>query len=142
MYIKEKNSQIYLLDCTLRDGGYVNDWEFSREIYDSVSKNLQTANIDFIELGIMGTHNADRFKTKFRSFEEVPVPQKIDGGKSNFTIMMTGTEYKKMTICEYSSQNSVDAVRFLRAIKFLPRRWQHSSIRRVSLSIWSGKLTG
>ncbi len=45
-------NKIYLLDCTLRDGGYINDWEFSREIYDSVSVQLQKANVDFIELGI------------------------------------------------------------------------------------------
>ena len=23
--------KIYLLDCTLRDGGYVNDWQFGEE---------------------------------------------------------------------------------------------------------------
>ncbi len=22
--------EIYLMDCTLRDGGYVNDWEFGK----------------------------------------------------------------------------------------------------------------
>ena len=90
--------RIYLLDCTLRDGGYINDWEFSRDIYDAVSKELQTANVDFIELGIMGSHNADHFKTKFRSLEEIPIPRKPEGSRSQFTVMMTGAEYKKMAI--------------------------------------------
>lgn len=102
--------KIYLLDCTLRDGGYINDWEFSRGIYNAVSTELQNANVDFIELGIMGSHNADHFKTKFRNLEEIPIPQKT--GKSLFTVMMTGTEYKKMTVPEYNAENSVDALRY------------------------------
>lgn len=105
-------NKIFLLDCTLRDGGYINDWEFSRDIYDAVSTNLQAANVDFIELGIMGAHNTDHFKTKFRILEEVPAPQSTAGGKSLFTVMMTGTEYKKMTIPPYTAGSSVDALRF------------------------------
>ncbi len=104
------SNKIYLLDCTLRDGGYINDWEFSRGIYDAVSTELQSANVDFIELGIMGSHDADHFKTKFRSLEETPIPAKI--GNSLFTVMMTGTEYKKMTIHEHDVENSVDALRY------------------------------
>lgn len=105
------DNKIHLLDCTLRDGGYVNDWEFSREIYGAVSVQLQKANVDFIELGIMGVHNAEHFKTKFRSLEEIPVPCKIPGSNSLFTVMMTGNEYKKIEIPE-KKNNSVDAVRF------------------------------
>ena len=104
--------RIYLMDCTLRDGGYINDWEFSRDIYDAVSKELQTANVDFIELGIMGSHNADHFKTKFRSLEEIPVPRKPEGSRSQFTVMMTGAEYKKMAIPGYTADNGVDALRY------------------------------
>lgn len=102
--------KIYLLDCTLRDGGYINDWEFSREIYDAVSTELQLANVDFIELGIIGSQNVDHFKTKFRSLEEIPIPQKTKS--SLFTVMMTGAEYKRMTIPNYSAKNSVDALRY------------------------------
>ena len=104
------DSKIYLMDCTLRDGGYINDWEFSRGIYDAVSTQLQLANVDFIELGIMGLHDAGHFKTKFRSFEEIPIPKKIR--KSFFTVMMTGTEYKKITVPKYNAENGVDALRY------------------------------
>ena len=42
--MKFNNKKINFLDCTLRDGGYYNDWNFSREIisdylYDIFSKN-------------------------------------------------------------------------------------------------------
>lgn len=104
------NQKTYLLDCTLRDGGYINDWDFSPELYNAVSQRLQDAKVDFIELGIMGSHNADRFKTKFRSLEEIPVPKKRTG-ISLFTVMMTGAECKKMEITEYAPGKSVDALR-------------------------------
>ena len=44
---------IKLLDCTLRDGGYVNDWEFGHDTLVSVYERITSANIDFIELGFL-----------------------------------------------------------------------------------------
>lgn len=101
----------YLLDCTLRDGGYINDWDFSCELYHAVTEKLQTANVNFIELGIMGNHNAQQFKTKFRSLEEIPVPKKIVN-RSSFTVMMTGTEYKNLTIPDCMAGSGIDTLRF------------------------------
>lgn len=44
---------INILDCTLRDGGYINNWNFSKEEYAQIIKNLQKANIDYIEIGFL-----------------------------------------------------------------------------------------
>jgi hypothetical protein len=45
--------KIKILDCTLRDGGYINNWEFSQsQIYKIVSA-LEKSNIDIIELGYL-----------------------------------------------------------------------------------------
>ena len=44
-------SKIYLLDCTLRDGGYVNNWTFGKDAIDAVRLSLEAAGIDIIELG-------------------------------------------------------------------------------------------
>lgn len=45
--------QIKLLDCTLRDGGYVNDWNFGQDNLVSVLERLVSAGVDFIELGFL-----------------------------------------------------------------------------------------
>lgn len=45
--------QIKLLDCTLRDGGYVNDWEFGHDNLVSVFERIVDAGIDIIELGFL-----------------------------------------------------------------------------------------
>lgn len=41
-----------ILDCTLRDGGYYNGWDFSPEIVESYLDSMAKANIDYVELGL------------------------------------------------------------------------------------------
>ena len=42
---------IRILDCTLRDGGYHNDWDFSEELIDEYLAVMASSKIDFVELG-------------------------------------------------------------------------------------------
>lgn len=44
---------IELLDCTLRDGGYVNDWEFGSNNLISVYERLAAAEVDIVEVGFL-----------------------------------------------------------------------------------------
>ena len=44
---------IQLLDCTLRDGGYVNDWRFGYKNTVSMFERLADAGVDIIELGFL-----------------------------------------------------------------------------------------
>ena len=44
---------VYLLDCTLRDGGYLNDWAFGQNSISSIFERLVSANIDVIEVGFL-----------------------------------------------------------------------------------------
>ncbi len=46
-------SEIKLLDCTLRDGGYVNDWHFGHNNLVSVFERLVSAGVDIIEVGFL-----------------------------------------------------------------------------------------
>ena len=46
-------SEIRLLDCTLRDGGYVNDWKFGHDNLVGIFERLVDANIDIIEVGFL-----------------------------------------------------------------------------------------
>lgn len=42
-----------LLDCTLRDGGYINDWEFGYDTIINIYERLVSAKIDIIEVGFI-----------------------------------------------------------------------------------------
>jgi 4-hydroxy 2-oxovalerate aldolase len=43
----------YLLDCTLRDGGYLNDWDYGTDLMHSIFSGLVKAGVDFIEVGFL-----------------------------------------------------------------------------------------
>ncbi|MCI7767214.1 MAG: aldolase catalytic domain-containing protein [Oscillospiraceae bacterium] len=42
-----------LLDCTLRDGGYINDWNFGYNNIVSIFERIAEANVDIIEVGFL-----------------------------------------------------------------------------------------
>ena len=48
MRIKKK---IQVLDCTLRDGGYYNNWDFPSELVQDYINSIYNSGIKYIELG-------------------------------------------------------------------------------------------
>ena len=47
-----KRKVMKILDCTLRDGGYYNNWDFDSEVVDAYLDAVSKAKIDFVELGL------------------------------------------------------------------------------------------
>ena len=43
--------QIKVVDCTIRDGGLMNNWEFSKDMVKEVFAGLAKAGVDYVELG-------------------------------------------------------------------------------------------
>jgi 4-hydroxy 2-oxovalerate aldolase len=41
-----------ILDCTLRDGGYYNNWDFDENLVASYLESLALSNVDYVELGL------------------------------------------------------------------------------------------
>ncbi len=62
---------IKVLDCTFRDGGYVNNWEFGQENIEQILHNLVNSKLDYIELGYLKSVEYDRNKTIFSSIEDI-----------------------------------------------------------------------
>jgi 4-hydroxy 2-oxovalerate aldolase len=46
-----------LLDCTIRDGGYLTKWDFTREMVRDIYIAISKAGIDFFEIGYLGVDN-------------------------------------------------------------------------------------
>ena len=46
-----------LLDCTLRDGGYYTDWDFSDRFVDDYVKSMLDSGMDIIEIGYRSQSN-------------------------------------------------------------------------------------
>lgn len=47
--------KVKILDCTIRDGGYVNNWHFDEKMVREVYRNLSKSGVDYVELGFRGT---------------------------------------------------------------------------------------
>lgn len=68
----EVSMKIEVLDCTLRDGGYVNDWTFGEKNINIILNNLQLSNVDIIECGYL-TNKRKYYKnsTQFNTIKEI-----------------------------------------------------------------------
>ena len=63
--------KINLLDCTLRDGGYVNDWAFGEENIKGFVKKIALTNIEFVELGFLKGDIYDKNKSIYPNLDAV-----------------------------------------------------------------------
>lgn len=96
---------IKFLDCTLRDGGYVNNWKFGYDSIRWIVNKLQNANINIIELGYIrdkDSYNSDR--AIFSSTEDI---NKMFEGFSKKTQMSAMIDFgdcdeKKIGLCKDS----------------------------------------
>ena len=87
-------SKIQLLDCTLRDGGYCNDWTFGQDNIHSIINGLLEANIDLIECGYLSQkqeYNIDR--TQYSSFEQLSRFIPADKEGKSFVVMINYGEF-------------------------------------------------
>ena len=48
---ERKQIKINVLDCTLRDGGYYNNWDFPTNLVSKYLFSLSQSKIDYVELG-------------------------------------------------------------------------------------------
>ena len=56
--------RINVLDCTLRDGGYINSWKFGKKTTEEIISGLSNSNIDIVECGFLdadGFNNTTRY---------------------------------------------------------------------------------
>ncbi len=79
-----------ILDCTLRDGGYIIDWNFGKNRVSEIINNLVLAGIDYIECGFLKEEKSVPGKTFFSSVEEL---KKLDLPEWNYTLMVNFGEY-------------------------------------------------
>ncbi len=62
---------VKLLDCTLRDGGYINDWNFGKNVIHKIKTELATSGIEIIELGFLRDEIRDENRAVFNNIEDV-----------------------------------------------------------------------
>lgn len=104
-------NKIHILDCTLRDGGYCNEWHFGFDNTVKILDGLVEAGVDIIECGFITNKTYyDPDVTKFNTLDEIAkiIPSKRDG--KIYVAMMNYGEYDVEDLPAYDG-SSIDGIR-------------------------------
>lgn len=124
MESETKTGSRMILDCTLRDGGYVNNWEFGLDTAGKVMDGLYDAGVRYIELGIMGVGGEEGRSTKFSSFKQIEPLLAHRKQDCRYAVMLTQTDAKKFVIPPRSGE-TVDLIR----IAFFKREQDEAMVK-------------
>ena len=103
--------RLSVLDCTLRDGGYCNQWRFGFDNAKKIVNGLADAGIDIIECGFLTNKvTYDPNVTKFTTLEEAAAVIPENRGGHMFVVMMNYGEYNAEDVPAYDG-SSVDGIR-------------------------------
>lgn len=102
---------IEVLDCTLRDGGYVNDWQFGDENAKQIVRQISQTGVDYVEVGFIKLCDYIADKIQFSKMEQIaklfrPSKQKLS------LIVEVGYGYPVDAFPE-RNENTVDLVRVI-----------------------------
>lgn len=110
-----------ILDCTLRDGGYVNNWEFDTATALAIINGLYESGIRYIEVGILGSNGVPGKQTKFNCFEEIePLLQdrKLD---CHYAVMFTQENAQNIEF-PIASEKTPDCIR----LAYFKKTWREA----------------
>ena len=87
------NNQLKLLDCTLRDGGYINNWEFGNRKIKAIIEGLTNSGIDIVEIGFLRDEESKADRTVWNQVKEIKDKLPDDKGNTMFSVMILNGSY-------------------------------------------------
>lgn len=113
------NESIKFLDCTLRDGGYYNKWDFTQPLIEQYLNAMVGAGVDIVELGLRSLKNNDykgpcAYTTdNFLSSLNIPTDLTI-GVMVNASELVDGNDLEKVLNKLFPNSSSESAVNLVR----------------------------
>lgn len=101
---------VQMLDCTLRDGGYLLDKKFGDNNINGIVQGLIEAKIDWIEIGFLQDEGFGAGKTVFKNSKSAEKYIPTLRGNSNFTVLADYSRYSIENLDENNGR-SFSAVR-------------------------------
>ncbi len=104
-------NKVQVLDCTLRDGGYCNEWKFGYDNILKITDGLIEAGVEIVECGFITNKNSyDPDVTKYNTMDEIAkiIPKKREGRL--FVAMMNYGEYNIEDLPQFDG-SSIDGIR-------------------------------
>ena len=104
-------SQVKVLDCTLRDGGYCNNWCFGIDNIQAILSGLSEAKLDYIECGYLSNkQHYEQDRTVFNSLDDLNSLLPTESTTTTFVAMINYGEYNLEDIPTLS-EGKVDGLR-------------------------------
>lgn len=100
---------IRLLDCTLRDGGYINHWDFKERQIEMILRSLSSSGIEIVECGyLMRNPNFKKGSTLYSDISDIATHAKTKN--QSYVVMINHGDY---TIDKLVPQNetAIDGIR-------------------------------
>ncbi len=103
-------NNISILDCTLRDGGYITGWDFGEEAIKSIASNLIDAGLDFVEVGYLFNQPYKEGSSRFHDIKQIGGFIPKDRKKSQILAMADVTQFTAQDLTPYDG-TSIDGIR-------------------------------
>lgn len=104
-------ANVKVLDCTLRDGGYINDWQFGEYTIKDIISNLMDAGVNIIECGFIrdvGTYDPNSTVFPSMNMVERVINPKHRG--IEYAVMIEQHNYKAELVSP-RNENTADLIR-------------------------------
>lgn len=99
-----------LLECTLRDGGYITGWHFDDDMIKDTIKTLIDANLDFVEVGYLNNAAGQKNMTQFKNIDAIIDFLPEDRKDATILAMADVLQFKPEDLTPYDGR-SIDGIR-------------------------------
>jgi len=103
-------NKISVLDCTLRDGGYINSFDFGVKSIKNILCKLTKAHIDIVEVGFLKECEYNRDFSIFSSVQQISNILSDCRGDRLYVAMIAYGEIDIKTICN-KQEGLLDGIR-------------------------------
>lgn len=105
------DNEVYVLDSTLRDGGYCNQWKFGYENKRNIILGLEDAGVDIIECGLLCKGKFTEEHSKYSDIRQFL--ESIPEGRRNslFVLLMNYGEFD-IDLLPENTAGDLDGIRF------------------------------
>ena len=117
--------KVYLLDCTLRDGGYINDWNFGEETIKGFSKKIAQTGIEFFEVGFIKGESYDPDKSLFPDTDSFTHVIKDKDPRLMYVGMLDMSKPVPYDCIRPRRDDSIDGIRIIFKKEKIPQAYEY-----------------
>lgn len=104
--------KVKVLDCTLRDGGYANNWRFGKEAIIEIKDGLEKAGVDFVELGIMKNIEYEIDRSIFSRMAQVEKILEKPHNSTQYCVFIQMSDYYPLKLLKKREPNEPQMIRY------------------------------